>query len=292
MCCARWQAGKALHEAHLYAQRRHAAWFQRSRVRASRSSCSAPGFPRCAPAMTEKALSGSDTILFDGKAVLAGSHGRRSGRRPFHRNSGELEQGLTTFRSPAVDDRRGGGSIRLQRSCRRLAPGGPSPAQRRLRLRKIFATLSPGCSAVQPATSSSSWRWSWPENAGRTRAGTSRVAPAFRDDLRVIGKSHRKIDGMKLAAGMKAYVEDRVETGSCVLVMLRSPHAHAFIRHIDTAEAQRLPGRGAGDRLPQLSRRCVRPGRPGFSGAFALRLPHVQPHGAARGGQGCSRGGG
>ena len=68
------------------------------------------------------------------------------------------------------------------------------------------------------------------------------VAPAFGDGLHVIGKSARKIDGGKLAAGMKAYVEDRAETGSCVLLMLRSPHAHAFIRSIDTARAQALPG--------------------------------------------------
>ncbi|HUI69522.1 MAG TPA: 2Fe-2S iron-sulfur cluster-binding protein, partial [Spirochaetia bacterium] len=56
------------------------------------------------------------------------------------------------------------------------------------------------------------------------------VAPSFRDGLRVVGKAGRKIDGVKLAAGMKAFVEDRVETGSCVLVMLRSPHAHASIK--------------------------------------------------------------
>ena len=41
---------------------------------------------------------------------------------------------------------------------------------------------------------------------------------------------------------MKAYVEDRVEPGSCVLAMLRSPHARAVIRSIDTTAAEALPG--------------------------------------------------
>ncbi|HEY9595127.1 MAG TPA: molybdopterin cofactor-binding domain-containing protein, partial [Spirochaetia bacterium] len=68
------------------------------------------------------------------------------------------------------------------------------------------------------------------------------IAEEFRDDLRVVGKNHRKIDGRKLVAGMKAYVEDRVETGSCVLHMLRSPHAHARIAGIDTSAALAFPG--------------------------------------------------
>jgi putative selenate reductase molybdopterin-binding subunit len=58
---------------------------------------------------------------------------------------------------------------------------------------------------------------------------------------RFVGKDWQRIDGVKLAAGMKAYVEDRVEPASCVLKMLRSPHAHARIRSIDTAAAGKLP---------------------------------------------------
>jgi len=71
---------------------------------------------------------------------------------------------------------------------------------------------------------------------------TAAAAPDFREDLRVVGKSRRRVDGVKLVAGMKAYVEDRVEPGSCVMKMLRSPHAHAVVRQIDTSEAEALPG--------------------------------------------------
>jgi len=71
---------------------------------------------------------------------------------------------------------------------------------------------------------------------------TMPVAEEFRDDLRVIGKTHRRVDGVKLVAGMKVYVEDRVEPGSSVLLMLRSPHASARITRIDTSAAEALPG--------------------------------------------------
>ncbi len=71
---------------------------------------------------------------------------------------------------------------------------------------------------------------------------TTEIAPEFREDLRVVGKVKPKIDGKKLVAGWKAFVEDMVEPGSCCLKMLRSPHAHAYITEITTKEAEALPG--------------------------------------------------
>ncbi len=38
-----------------------------------------------------------------------------------------------------------------------------------------------------------------------------RVAPDFREDLRIVGKAQPKVDGPKLARGEKAFVEDMVE---------------------------------------------------------------------------------
>jgi putative selenate reductase molybdopterin-binding subunit len=69
-----------------------------------------------------------------------------------------------------------------------------------------------------------------------------RVAPEFREDLRIVGKAQLKVDGPKLARGEKAFVEDMVEPGSCYLKMLRSPHAHAYIRNIDVSQAEKIPG--------------------------------------------------
>ena len=71
---------------------------------------------------------------------------------------------------------------------------------------------------------------------------TKRVAPDFREDLRIVGKAQPKIDGPKLARGEKAFVEDMVEPGSCYLKMLRSPHAHAYISNIDASQAEKIPG--------------------------------------------------
>jgi putative selenate reductase molybdopterin-binding subunit len=68
------------------------------------------------------------------------------------------------------------------------------------------------------------------------------VAPAFREDLRIVGKAQLKVDGPKLARGEKAFVEDMVEPGSCYLKMLRSPYAHAYIKRIDPSHAETIPG--------------------------------------------------
>lgn len=63
-----------------------------------------------------------------------------------------------------------------------------------------------------------------------------------RADRRFVGKDWRRVDGLKLVAGMPAFVEDRVTPASCVLRMLRSPHAHARIASLDTAAAEKVPG--------------------------------------------------
>ncbi len=68
------------------------------------------------------------------------------------------------------------------------------------------------------------------------------VAPQFRQDLRLVGKAAPKVDGAKLVKGQKAFVEDMIDPHACVLKMLRSPHASAYIEHIDTTEAEKVEG--------------------------------------------------
>jgi putative selenate reductase molybdopterin-binding subunit len=68
------------------------------------------------------------------------------------------------------------------------------------------------------------------------------IAPEFRDDLDVVGKVRRKVDGAKLVTARKAFVEDFVEADACVLKMLKSPHAHAYITDIDTSAAEAMAG--------------------------------------------------
>ncbi len=70
----------------------------------------------------------------------------------------------------------------------------------------------------------------------------STIAPEFRDNLSYIGKVKPKVDGRQLVAGWKSFVEDRADPEACALVMLRSPHAHAYITNIDTTAALAMPG--------------------------------------------------
>lgn len=70
----------------------------------------------------------------------------------------------------------------------------------------------------------------------------SEIAPSFRPSLKVVGKPTGKIDGPQLVSGEKAFVEDRVEPGSCRMVILKSPHASAYIKSIDTSAAEKVPG--------------------------------------------------
>ena len=64
----------------------------------------------------------------------------------------------------------------------------------------------------------------------------------FRDDLRLVGKVSKKVDGPRLVRGEKAYVEDMAPSDACHLKVLGSPHAHAYIRSIDTSQAEAMPG--------------------------------------------------
>jgi putative selenate reductase molybdopterin-binding subunit len=68
------------------------------------------------------------------------------------------------------------------------------------------------------------------------------AAPEFRPDLRHVGKDREKVDAAALARGERAFVEDRVPADACHLLVLGSPHAHAFIKSIDISQAEAMPG--------------------------------------------------
>ncbi|MCB9915916.1 MAG: molybdopterin-dependent oxidoreductase [Planctomycetes bacterium] len=62
------------------------------------------------------------------------------------------------------------------------------------------------------------------------------------DEFRVVGKAHRKVDGMAKATGAAVYADDIALPGMLHAKTLRSPHAHARIVSIDTSRAEALPG--------------------------------------------------
>ncbi|QDV07677.1 4-hydroxybenzoyl-CoA reductase subunit alpha [Planctomycetes bacterium Poly30] len=61
-------------------------------------------------------------------------------------------------------------------------------------------------------------------------------------EFQVVGKSHRKIDGMAKATGEAVYADDIQLPGMLHAKTLRSPHAHAKIVSIDTSRALALKG--------------------------------------------------
>jgi 4-hydroxybenzoyl-CoA reductase alpha subunit len=61
-------------------------------------------------------------------------------------------------------------------------------------------------------------------------------------DFRVIGKPHRKVDGLAKAMGAAVYADDIALPGMLHAKTLRSPHAHAKIVSIDASRALALPG--------------------------------------------------
>jgi len=69
----------------------------------------------------------------------------------------------------------------------------------------------------------------------------------------VIGKPQRKLDGLAKATGAAIYADDLQLSGMLHAKILRSPHAHARVRSIDSSKALALPGVHAvliGEELP------------------------------------------
>ncbi len=199
------------------------------------------GIPSVRSADDGEGFVGADTILLDGKAVLAGlmvaaqaeghsletveslmTDGRLSAIQGAMLDAGVVQ---SAFNSPAA-------ALLIEELLRRTAV--PTEADVKDALSGLFSRAT-GYKQFFMAVELSAKRRHDP-------SFTMPFAEEFRDDLRVVGKNRRRVDGVKLVAGMKAYVEDRVEPGSCVLHMVRSPHAHARITSIDTTAALAQPG--------------------------------------------------
>jgi 4-hydroxybenzoyl-CoA reductase subunit alpha len=66
--------------------------------------------------------------------------------------------------------------------------------------------------------------------------------PPWGEHFQVIGKGHRKVDGLAKATGDAIYADDIVLPGMLHAKTLRSPHAHAKIKAIRTDKALALEG--------------------------------------------------
>ena len=86
---------------------------------------------------------------------------------------------------------------------------------------------------------------------------------------RVIGKDTPKTDGIDKVTGRAIFGADVYLPGMQVGKVLRSPHAHAVIKSIDTQKAETLPGVKAVVTSADLH--TLSPGDPGRQGAITDR---------------------
>ncbi len=61
-------------------------------------------------------------------------------------------------------------------------------------------------------------------------------------EMKTVGHPEKKVDAVKLVQGKPAFTADMEIRDLLYAKVLRSPHAHARIKHIDTSEAKALPG--------------------------------------------------
>lgn len=60
--------------------------------------------------------------------------------------------------------------------------------------------------------------------------------------MSLVGKSIPKTDGMSIATGKPVYTDDLSSKDALIVKILRSPHANAIIKNIDTSKAMLVPG--------------------------------------------------
>src|ERR1700676_155135 len=75
-----------------------------------------------------------------------------------------------------------------------------------------------------------------------TAPNATPVEPADADELRVIGKSRRRVDARAKVTGQTRYADDISIPRMAHCKLLRSPHPHARIRKIDASRALAHPG--------------------------------------------------
>jgi len=68
------------------------------------------------------------------------------------------------------------------------------------------------------------------------------LTPSGMKQLSEVGKSVKKVDGVKLATGKPVFTDDVQPNGMLYGALLTSPYAHAIIKDIDASEAKKLHG--------------------------------------------------
>ena len=81
--------------------------------------------------------------------------------------------------------------------------------------------------------------------------------------MNTVNKPFRKKDAMQLVTGQPVYMDDLVPADCLIVKLLRSPHANAMVKSINTAVAKKVPGieaifAGCSRRMPAATPRPAR----------------------------------
>ena len=60
--------------------------------------------------------------------------------------------------------------------------------------------------------------------------------------MKTVSKAYRKKDAMQLVTGQPVYMDDLVPADCLIVKLLRSPHANAIVKTVNTAVAKKVPG--------------------------------------------------
>ena len=60
--------------------------------------------------------------------------------------------------------------------------------------------------------------------------------------MKTVSKAYRKKDAMQLVTGQPVYMDDLVPANCLIVKLLRSPHANAIVKIVNTAVAKKVPG--------------------------------------------------
>ena len=69
--------------------------------------------------------------------------------------------------------------------------------------------------------------------------------------MKTVNQPVRKKDAMQLVTGQPVYMDDVIPQDCLIVKLLRSPHANAIVKNIDTSRAAGLRTRSSGKGCPQ-----------------------------------------